>query len=138
MASGSDWTTRKSRVVDQFTSTLPTLITNYELKTRALDDLVGQIQKLEDEKGNLEYQISLAEQNASTADREFLERKSTFPDPFKPSKVATIQDFTFLLFFVSYFLFLVAASLIVQEKTKVFVSGLLIFVFVLVVLYRYA
>ena len=138
MASASDWTTRKSRVLDQFTSVLPNLITNYELKTRALDDLTGQIQKLEDEKGRLEHEISKAEQNAATADREFLERKETFPDPFKPSKVATIQDFTFLLFFVSYFLFLVAASLIVQEKTKVFVSGIVLFLFVLVVLYRYA
>jgi hypothetical protein len=137
MASASDWTTRKNRVIDQFTSVLPTLITNYELKTRALDDLIQQTTKLEDEKGRLEHQIDMAEQDASTADREFLERKSTFPDPFKPSKVATIQDFTFLLFFVSYFVFLVAVSLIVQEKTKVFVSGLLSFIFVLVALYRY-
>lgn len=138
MASGNDWDTRKTRVLDQFTSTLPTLITNYELKTRALNDLVRQNQKLEDEKGTLQHKISMAEQNASTADREFLERKAEFPDPFVPSKVATIQDFTFLLFFLSYFVFLVAVSLIVQEKTKVFVSGLVLFMFVLVVLFRYA
>lgn len=125
-------------MLDQFTSTLPTLITNYELKTRALNDLVRQNQKLEDEKGTLQHKISMAEQNASTADREFLERKAEFPDPFVPSKVATIQDFTFLLFFLSYFVFLVAVSLIVQEKTKVFVSGLVLFMFVLVVLFRYA
>ena len=138
MASGNDWATRKNRVLDQFTSTLPTLITNYELKTRALDDLVQQNQRLEDEKGALRHKISMAEQNASTADREFLERKADLPDPFKPSKVATIQDFTFLLFFISYFVFLVAVSLIVQEKTKVFVSGLALFLFILVGLYRYA
>ena len=101
MASGNDWATRKNRVLDQFTSTLPTLITNYELKTRALDDLVQQNQRLEDEKGALRHKISMAEQNASTADREFLERKADLPDPFKPSKVATIQDVTFLLFFIS-------------------------------------
>ena len=138
MASGNDWATRKNRVLDQFTSTLPTLITNYELKTRALDDLTQQNQRLEDEKGSLRHKISMAEQNASTADREFLERKAGLPDPFKPAKVATIQDFTFLLFFISYFVFLVAVSLIVQEKTKVFVSGLALFLFILVGLYRYA
>lgn len=138
MASAKDWTDRKARVLDQFTSVLPTLITNYELKTRALDDLTQQIQKLEDEKGRIEHEITKAEQDAATADREFLERKQTFPDPFKPSKVATIQDFTFLLFFMSYILFLIAASLLVKEKTKVFVSGVVLFLFLLVALYRFA
>lgn len=137
MASANDWDTRKARVQDQFTNRLPALITNYELKTRALNDLVEQNQKLEDEKGKLQYEIDKAEQEASTADREFLERKEVLGDSFKPSKVYTIQDITFLLFFVSYGLLLVAISMIVEKKMKVFFTGLLLLIPILILMYRY-
>ena len=108
MATGYDWTTRVSRVQEQFNIQLPALIDNYEMKTRALDDLVQQTTKLETEKGKAEHEIKMAEQNASTADREFIERKQGLPDPFKPSKIYTVQDFTFYLFFLSYCIFIIA------------------------------
>jgi hypothetical protein len=137
MATANDWNTRVSRVQEQFNTQLPGLITNYEMKTRALGDLVKQTQELEDTKGKLEYEIKMAEQNASTSDREFLERKMTFPEPFKPSKIFTVQDFTMFLFFMSYFIFLVAVSMAVQEKMKTFVAGIVLFCVIIVLLYRY-
>jgi hypothetical protein len=92
---------------------------------------------LEDEKGKLLHEAKLAEQEASTADREFIETRKTLPDPFKPSKIYTVQDFTFYLFFMSYFIFLVAVSMVAEEKTKVFVGGILLLFFIVALLYRY-
>jgi ABC-type Na+ efflux pump permease subunit len=137
MATAYDWTRRLDRAQQQFTTELPALISNYEMKTRAVGDLVQQTQKLEDEKGKMEYEIKQAEQEAATADREFLERKQTFPDPFKPSKIYTIQDFTFFLFFMSYFILLVAVSMVFQEKIKTFFGGLLLLGVIVVLFYRY-
>ena len=137
MATAVDWETRKARVKNQVETELPALITNFELKTRSLNDLTQQVRKLEDEKGRLQHEIDKAEQEASTADREFIERKETFPDPFKPSKIYTVQDFTFFLFFISYVLFLTAVSLVVQEKIKVFIGGILLLFFIVILFYRY-
>jgi hypothetical protein len=137
MASGSDWTTRKQRALDKLDRQLPDLITNYELKTRALNDLVRETTKLEDQKGKLEHEIKLAEQEAATADREFIEKKETMPDPFKPSKIYTVQDFVLFLFFVSYFILLVAVSMVFQEKMKTFFGGILILFFIVILFYRY-
>jgi hypothetical protein len=138
MANGRDWDIRKARIQDQATTVLPNLLTNFELKTRSLNDLVGQVRRLEDEKGKLQHEIKLAELAASTADREFLERKETFPDPFKPSKLYTIQDITLFLFFVSFLLLWVAAAMTLDGKAKIFAVGLIVFVVMLVLLYRYA
>lgn len=137
MATVDDWNTRVGRVTEQFTITLPNLVTTYELKTRAVGDLVKQITKLEEEKGKLEHEAKLAEQEASTADREFIETRKTLPETFKPSKIYTVQDFTFYLFFVSYFIFLVAVSMVVQEKVKVFVGGLVLLFVIVALFYRY-
>jgi hypothetical protein len=137
MATADDWTTRMARVQEQFNTQLPALITNYEMKTRALGDLVSQTTKLEDEKGNIQHEIKQAEQDAATADREFIERKQTFPDPFKPSKIYTVQDFSFYLFFVSYCILVVALSMVVQEKVKVFVGGIVLLFFIIALMYRY-
>lgn len=137
MASAQDWNDRKVRVQDQFITQLPSLITNYERNTRSLGDIVTQVQRLQDEKGKFEYEIGMAEQAASTADREFIERKQIMPDPFKPAKVATIQDFTFLLFFLSYCIFIVALSMVSEKKTAVFGGGLLALLFIIVLLYKY-
>jgi len=137
MATSTDWTTRVGRVTTEFTTTLPELITNYEMKTRAVDDLLTQITKLEGEKGRLQHEAKLAEIEASTADREFIETRKTLPDPFKPSKIYTVQDFTFYLFFLSYFIFLVAVSMVVQEKIKVFVGGIVLLFFIVALFYRY-
>ena len=137
MATANDWETRKDRVINQLNTQLPALITNYELKTRAVGDLVEQTKKLEDEKGKLEHEIKLAEQDASTADREFIERRQGFPDPFKPSKIYTIQDFTFYLFFISYMVFLVAISMVFEEKIKTFVIGIVVLFFIIALMYRY-
>lgn len=137
MATGTDWNDRKSRVIDQIKIQIPSLITNYEMKTRAVGDLMTQMKKLEDIKGKLEHEIQMAEQDASTADREFIERRATFPDPFKPSKIYTVQDFTFYLFFVSYLIFLVAVSMVMQEKIKTFVGGIVLLFFIVALMYRY-
>ena len=137
MASASDWTTRLGRALDKLDRQLPDLITNYELKTRALNDLVRETTKLEDQKGKLEHEIKLAEQEAATADREFIEKKETMPDPFKPSKIYTVQDFVLFLFFVSYFILLVAVSMVFQEKMKTFFGGILILFFIVILFYRY-
>jgi hypothetical protein len=137
MATANDWTTRIARVQEQVNIQLPALITNYEMKTRALGDLVSQTTKLEDEKGKIQHEIQLSEQSASTADREFIERKQTFPDPFKPSKIYTVQDFTFYLFFVSYCILVVAVSMAVEQKVKVFVGGIVLLFFIIALLYRY-
>lgn len=137
MATANDWNTRVARVQEQFNIQLPALITNYEMKTRAIGDLVNQTTKLEDEKGKIQHEIQMAEQNAATADREFIERKQTFPDPFKPSKIYTVQDFTLYLFYVSYVILLVALSMIFQEKIKTFMGGIVVLFFITVLLYRY-
>ncbi len=137
MATADDWDTRKARVLEQFNITLPKLIDNYELKTRALGDLVNQTTKLEEEKGQLQYEAKKAELEASTADRDFLEKKETFPDPFKPSKVYTVQDVTFYLFFVSYCILVVAVSMIAQEKMKTFSIGIVILIVITALMFRY-
>ena len=137
MATTDDWNTRVARVKEQFEITLPNLITTYEMKTRAVGDLIQQTTKLEEEKGKLLHEAKLAEQEASTADREFIETRKTLPDPFKPSKIYTVQDFTFYLFFMSYFIFLVAVSMVAEEKTKVFVGGIVLLFFIVALLYRY-
>lgn len=138
MATARDWDLRKVRVQDQYLTVLPNLIENFELKTRAVNDLVDQVRRLEDEKGKLQHEIKMAELAASTADREFLERKETFPDPFKPSKLYTIQDITLFLFFVSFLLLWVAAAMTLEGKGQIFGIGLISLVIILVLLYRYA
>lgn len=138
MASADDWNTRKDRALAMLNIELPSRITTFERNTQSLNDLVSQVQKLEDEKGQLEYEISVAEQSASTADREFIERKEQMPDPFKPAKVATVQDFTFLLFFLSYCIFIVALLMVVEKKSYVFFGGLLALLFIVVFLFKYA
>ena len=137
MASLDDWETRKARVQEQLDIQLPALVETYQVKTRAVGDLINQVQKLEDEKGKLQHEILSAEQKASTADREFLERKETMPDPFKPSKIYTVQDFTFFLFFMSYFILLVAVSMIFEEKVKTFFGGILVLLVIITLFYRY-
>ncbi len=137
MATADDWNTRVSRVKEQFDIQLPALIDNYEMKTRALNDLVGQTTKLEEEKGKAEQEIKMAEQDAATADREFIEQKQTMPDPFKPSKIYTVQDFTFYLFFVSYCILVVAVSMTVEQKIKVFMGGIVLLFFIVALMYRY-
>lgn len=137
MATANDWDTRKVRLQDQFQSQLPSLITNYEQKTRSLGDLVTQVVKLEDEKGTLEHEIARAELASATADREFLERKQTMADPFVPAKVYTIQDITFLLFFISYCIFIIALAMISESSMSTFMWGLVGLLIIVMLLYRY-
>lgn len=137
MATAYDWSTRVARVQEQFNISLPKLITNYELKTRAVGDLVKQTTKLEEEKGKLQYEIKMAEQEAATADRDFIEKKETLPDPFKPSKIFTVQDFTFYLFFMSYCIFVVAMSMMFQQKIKTIMMGFVVLFIIIALMYRY-
>ena len=137
MATADDWNTRRNRVTTQFEVTLPDLLTTYEMKTRSLNDLVNQADLLETDIGKLTNEMKNAELEASTADRQFIETRKTLPDPWKPSKIYTVQDFTFFLFYVSYFIFLVAVSMVAQEKIKTFVIGLILLIVTLALFYRY-
>lgn len=137
MATANDWETRTARVKEQFTIQLPALITSYEMKTRAVGDLINQMKELEGEKGRLQHEIVMAEQDASTSDRKFIEQKETMSDPFKPSKIYTIQDFTFFFFFLSYCIFVVALSMAFQEKIKTLITGIVALFFITILMFRY-
>ena len=138
MATAEDWRTRVARVKEQVEITLPNLVTNYEMKDKVLGDLLNEMGKLEDVKSQIEYEIVKTEQEASTADRDFIEKKETFPDPFKPSKIYTVQDFTFYIFFISYCIFIVALSMVFQQKIKTFVIGIIVLFMLIALMYRYA
>lgn len=98
MATGNDWDTRKARVTEQIEIQIPALISNYEMKTRSVGDLITQMEKLENEKGKLQHEISMAEQDAGTADREFIERRQTFLIPSNPPKSIQSKTLHFICF----------------------------------------
>ena len=122
MATLSDWQTRFSRLNDGILQ-LQNLVESYTRNTRATTDLIQAVDDLKKKKGILEAKEQDFEQAASTADREFLEQKSGYPDPFYPDKLYTVQDFTLFFFFVSYVIFIVAVILTLREKMKLILGG---------------
>ena len=130
------WQEKVSEVQNNLTE-LDQLVTTYTSKTKPLDDLVKQVRELREEKANLEREAYDADQEASTLDRDFLDKKETFPDPFKPSKIYTLQDFTLYFFFVSYILFVLGVVMTVQEKTKVLLAFALGTFIMITMFYRY-
>lgn len=137
MATLNDFQDRYNRLKDQV-NRLEQLATSFEKHTRSTDELVQSVQKMETQIGSLENKIQAAEDSAATYDREFLERKQTFPQPFHPDKLYTIQDFTFFLFIVSYCLFVVALALTFESKGKILIGGVVLGIFLLGLLYRYS
>ena len=138
MATLSDWQTRKGRLDSQI-SQLGELVNMYQNNTRATNDILKTVEKLEDKLGEAKNRKQDAESSAATFDREFIERKQTFPDPFKPSKIYTVQDFTTFFFFVSYAIFFLALSLTFPGQTvKILVAAGVLIAVILGVLSRYA
>lgn len=110
MASLYDWAERYNRLNSQ-ANEMDTLVTMYEKNTRATSDLLKRIENLDNQLGEAKKRRLDAETAASTYDREFIEQKQTLPQPFKPNKLYTLQDFTTFFFFISYFIFLLACSM---------------------------
>jgi hypothetical protein len=138
MSTLSDWRDRFSRLNDGILQ-LQTLVENSVRNMRGTQDLVEAVNKLEEKKGTLEAKQKDYEQSAATFDREFLERKSTFPDPFYPDKLYTIQDFLLFFFFVSYAVFVVALALTLPlSQGKILVGGFVMLLIIIALLVRYA
>lgn len=136
MAALREWQEKVSEAQNNLVE-LDQLVSEYSSKTKPLDDLVKQVRELREEKANLEKEGGDAEQQASTMDRDFLDKKESFPDPFKPSKIYTLQDFTLYFFFVSYIIFLLGVIMTVQEKTKVAIGAVVFTLIMIALFYRY-
>jgi hypothetical protein len=126
MSTLSDWQDRYSRLSDGIQQ-LQNLVESSVKNTRATQDLIQAVDNLEQTKAVLESKEKDFEQEASTSDREFLERKNEFPDPFVPDKLYTVQDFIFFFFFISYVIFVVALALSFPEKQGLVLGGGFIF-----------
>lgn len=126
MSTLSDWQDRYSRLRDGIQQ-LQAVVESSVKNTRATKDLIQAVDSLEQTKAVLESKEKDFDQDASTFDREFLERKAGFPDPFVPDKLYTIQDFIFFFFFISYVLFIVALALTFTEKQGLVLGGGFIF-----------
>ncbi len=136
MADAADWDNRLAVVKSNYQK-LQTIVDSHNLKTRSLRNLAQTAQDLQDEVEQAKYEETKAEQEASTYDREFIEKRKEFPDPFRPSKIYTIQDFTLYFFFASYILFLVALVMTLPNKMYVFIAGIFALIVGVVLLYRY-
>ena len=138
MATLSDWQTRTSRLQDDLIQ-LENLIDSSERNSRGTRDLIRAVNDLERNKAVLETKEKEFEQTAATFDREFLERKSEYSDPFKPDKLYTIQDFVFFFFFVSYCIFVLALSLTMpSEQGKILLGGFVLLLVLFALIMRYA
>jgi uncharacterized membrane protein len=138
MSTLNDWQDRFSRLSDNILQ-LQTFVQASVQNNRSTGDLISAVDDLKRRKAVLEAKEKDYEQKASTADREFLERKSEFPDPFYPDKLYTLQDFTLFFFFVSYIVFIVALVLTVRQKMGLILSiGLIVLVLVFAIIMRYA
>ncbi len=138
MSTLSDWQDRYSRLSDGIQQ-LQNLVESSVKNTRATQDLIQAVDTLEQTKAVLESKERDFEQEASTSDREFLERKNEFPDPFVPDKLYTLQDFIFFFFFISYVIFIVALALSFPEKQgTVLGAGFILLVLIFALIIRFA
>jgi hypothetical protein len=138
MDSLSDWQTRFARVEDSILQ-IENLVGRYSQTRRSSANIADTVQSLEEKVGEAKRKILDNESAASTFDREFLERKQTFPSPFVPDKLYTIQDFTFFLLFVAYCIFLVAIVFTIeQKKFEVLTGGIVLGLISLALIVRYA
>ncbi len=138
MADASDWETRLAHVKSNYQQ-LQSIVDSHQLKTRSIQQLAQTARELKDEVEETAYEEKKAEQEASTYDREFIEKRQGFPDPFRPSKIYTIQDFTFYFLFVSYILFLVGLIMTIpNRKMMTLIVGVLVGMVGILLIYRYA
>jgi len=108
---------RKSQLDDKLI-TLDQLVTTFQQKTRATDELQKTKRHAEDALGELETKGKDADSAAETYDREFLDRKDAMGDTFKKTRNPTIQDFTFSFFWISFLLFAVAMLLVTYFSSQ--------------------
>jgi hypothetical protein len=137
MGTLSDWQDRYSRLSDGILQ-LQNLVESSVKNTKETQELIQAVDALEKRKAILESKEKDYDQQAATYDREFLERKSGFPDPFQPDKLYTVQDFTFFFFFISYVIFVIALALTFSDKQGVVLGGgliMLLVVFALIIRY---
>lgn len=138
MATLSDWQDRYTRIKDNIIQ-LQNLVESSEKNSRGTRDLIRAVNDLERNKAALETKEKDYEQSAATFDREFLERKSEYSDPFKPEKLYTMQDFVLFFFFVSYCIFIVALALtLTEEKGKILLGGFILLLVIFALIIRYA
>lgn len=138
MGTLSDWQDRYSRLSDGILQ-LQNLVESSVKNTKETQDLIQAVDSLEKRKAILDSKEKDFDQQAATYDREFLERKSGFPDPFKPDKLYTVQDFTLFFFFISYVIFVIALALTFpQQQGMVLGGGFIFLLLVLALLIRYA
>jgi len=108
---------RKSQLDDKLV-TLDQLVTTFQQKTRATDELQKTKRHAEDALGELETKGKDADSAAETYDREFLDRKDAMGDTFKTKRNPTIQDFTFSFFWVSFLLFAISMLLVTYFSSQ--------------------
>lgn len=138
MATVTDWQMRKGRLDGQIIQ-LEELVNMYQQNTRATNVTMKSVIELEDKIGEAQNRKRAAENAASTSDREFIERKETFPDPFRPSKLYTIQDFVTFFLFISYCIFILALALTFYNNVlKIIIGGVIISVLCIILLFVYA
>ncbi len=138
MATLSDWKDRYSRLSDGILQ-LQNLVESSVRNTRGTQELIEAVDSLEKRKGTLEAKQKDLEQSASTFDREFIERKAGFPDPFTPSKLYTIQDFLLFFFFISFSIFILACALTFPTmQGKVLGGGFILLLVSIALIMRYA
>lgn len=138
MTTLSDWQDRFNRLSDGILQ-LQNLVESSVKNTRGTQDLINAVDSLEKRKAILESKEKDLDQKASTYDREFLERKTEFPDPFYPDKLYTIQDFIFFFFFISYVILIVALALTApSSQAKILGGGFVGLLVIFALIIRYA
>lgn len=138
MTTLSDWQDRFNRLSDGILQ-LQNLVESSVQNTRGTQDLIAAVDSLEKRKAILESKERDLDQKASTYDREFLERKTGFPDPFYPDKLYTIQDFIFFFFFISYVILIVALALTAPfSQAKILGGGFVGLLVIFALIIRYA
>lgn len=138
MSTLADWQDRYNRLNDAILQ-LQNLVESSERNTRGTKDLIEAVNALEKKKAVLDSKEKDFERDASTFDREFLERKSGFPDPFYPSKLYTLQDFILFFLFVSYTILVIALSLTFpNSQGKVLLGGFIGLLLISVGIIQYA
>jgi hypothetical protein len=108
---------RKAQLDDNLIS-LDQLVTTFQQKTRATDELQRTKREAEDSLGALETQGKEADSAAETYDREFLDRKQETGEVFHSKRNPTIQDFTLSFFWVSFIILFIALTLITYISTQ--------------------
>lgn len=138
MATLSDWQDRYSRLTDGLLQ-LQRLAESSIKNTQSTREIAKSVEKLEKRKAMLVAKEKDYDQQASTYDRDFLEKKSDFPDPFYPDKLYTVQDFIMFFFFVSYCIFVLALSLTLSgQQGKILIGGFLLLLLIYALIIRYA